>query len=199
MLCTSPARDSQLTSLSFASFHLLCCGLIVATLGAVAVPTASAADWTQYLRDAAHTADARDERLTVPLHLAACVALDDAVLTSPAVVGDRVYVVDQMGSAYCVDPQRAAIVWKTHPLGAGAVGGNTSSPCVVDGKMAYGTTAGNFYLLDAKTGQVLRVIKFNHPIFGAITAANGRYYLQSLDGVIHCLDGSGTTCWQYDP
>ncbi|MCZ6657561.1 MAG: PQQ-binding-like beta-propeller repeat protein [Gammaproteobacteria bacterium] len=171
----------------------------MATLGAVAVPTASAADWTQYLRDAAHTADARDERLTVPLHLAACVALDDAVLTSPAVVGDRVYVVDQMGSAYCVDPQRSAIVWKTHPLGAGAVGGNTSSPCVVDGKMAYGTTAGNFYLLDAKTGQVLRTIKLNQPIFGAITAAGGRYYLQSLDGVIHCLDGSGTTCWRYDP
>ena len=157
---TSAARDIQLTSLSVASCRLLCCGLIAATLGTVAVPNAShGADWTQYMRDAAHTADAHDERLSLPLHLAARVTLDDAVLSSPAVVGGQVYVVDQMGSAYCVDPQRAATVWKTQPPGSDTVGGNTSSPCVIGGKMAYGTTAGNFYLLDAKTGKVLRTVK----------------------------------------
>ena len=148
--------------------------------------------------NAAHTADARDERLAAPLQLAACVKLDDAILTSPAVVGGRVYVVDQMGVAYCIDPQQATIVWKTRPPSADAVGGNTSSPCVVDGKMAYGSAAGNFHLLDIKAGHVLRTIGFNQPILGAITAAGGRYYLQTLDGVIHCLDESGNSCWQFD-
>ena len=200
MLWTSPATDSQSTSLSSASFHLLCRGIVAAALGTAALANVNhAADWPQYMRDAAHTADARDERLSLPLHVAARVALDDAVLTSPAVAGGRVYVVDQMGVAYCVNPELPAIVWKTRPPGADAAGGNTSSPCVVDGKLAYGTTAGNFYLLDVKTGEVLRTIRFNQPIFGAVTAANGRYYQQTLDGVIHCLDRNGATCWRFDP
>ena len=164
MLCTSSAIERQLPSWSVASFQLLG-RIITATLAAIALPSVChTADWPQYMRDAAHTADARDEQLSLPLHLAARVPLDDAVLTSPAVVGGRAYVVDQMGAAYCVDPDVGAIVWKTRPPGAHATGGNTSSPCVVDGKLAYGTTAGNFYLLDAKNGEVLRSIDFNQPI-----------------------------------
>lgn len=120
--------------------------------------------------DAAHTASARDERLSLPLHVAARVMLDDAVLTSPVVSDGRVFVVDQMGIAYCVDPQQPAIVWKTRPPGADAVGGTTSSPCVVAGRLAYGTTAGKFYLLDTISGEVLKTIEFNQPILGANTA-----------------------------
>ena len=177
-----------------------CCCLIAAMLCVVAIPNGNdAADWPQYMRDAAHTAAAPDERLSLPLHLAARVSLDDAVLTSPVVSSGRVYVVDQMGCAYCVDPDGPAIVWKTHPRGVNAVGGNTSSPCVIEGRLAYGTTAGNFYLLDATTGEILRKIEFDHAILGAITAANRRYYLQTLDGVIHCLGLNGDTRWRYDP
>ena len=36
------------------------------------------------MRDACHTADARDERLRLPLHVAASVRLDDAVAMNPA-------------------------------------------------------------------------------------------------------------------
>lgn len=200
MLCTSRVTDRQLSSPGFVSFRLLCHRIIAAALWIVASPSVNhAADWTQYMRDAAHTAAARDERLSMPLRVAARVTLDDAVLTSPVVSGGRAYVVDQMGAAYCIDAQQPEIVWKTRPPGADAVGGNTSSPCVVDGQLAYGTTAGKFYVLDATTGEVLRTIKFDQPIFGSITAANGRYYLQTLDGVIHCLEMGGTPCWRFDP
>jgi hypothetical protein len=173
---------------------------ILATFAVALIGTASrAADWPQYMRDACHMADARDERLKLPLHVAASVRLDDAVLTSPDIVAGRAYVVDQMGSAYCIDPQQASIVWNTDPPGASAVGGNTSSPCVIGGKMAYGTTAGNFFLLAVKTGDVLNVVTMNQPILGAIAAANERFYLQTLDGVIHCLDADGELCWRFDP
>src|SRR5687768_9249786 len=66
---------------------------------------AAAADWPQFMRSAAHNGDAPDEGLPLPLGLSCCVQLDDAVTTAPAVVGGRVYVVDQMGTAYCIDPQ----------------------------------------------------------------------------------------------
>ena len=199
MLCTASANDSPPTPFRFTSLHALS-GILAATLGSLAVPAGSlAADWPQYMRDAAHTANARGERLSLPLHFAARVELDDAILTSPAVVNGLVYVVDQMGKAYCIDPSGPAVVWRTLPPGADAVGGNTCSPCVVDGRLAFGTTAGNFYLLDVKTGEVLRTIKFNQPILGAVTAANGHYYQQTLDGAIHSLDKHGTKRWRFDP
>ena len=44
-------------------------------------------DWPQFMRDSEHTGDASGEVLDLPLALIAQVKLDDAVLTSPAVVG----------------------------------------------------------------------------------------------------------------
>ena len=51
--------------------------------------TNSAADWPQFMRNSAHTGDAADEELRLPLALMAQVRLDDAVMTSAAVVGGR--------------------------------------------------------------------------------------------------------------
>ena len=49
-----------------------------------------------------------------------------------------------MGTAYCLDPDAGRVLWKTAPDGTGAMGFNTSSPCVTGGRVYYGTTAGNF-------------------------------------------------------
>ena len=65
----------------------------------------TAADWPQFMRGPHHAGDAADETLRLPLGLATCVKLDDAITTAPAVVAGRVFVVDQMGTAYCVDPR----------------------------------------------------------------------------------------------
>src|SRR4051794_7153875 len=77
--------------------------------------TISAADWPQFMRGPEHTGDASDESLRLPLGLVAQIKLDDAAMTSPAVAGKRAYVVDQMGTAYCIDPRAGRIVWKTSP------------------------------------------------------------------------------------
>ena len=95
--------------------HMLVVLLLCPTL-------AQAADWQQFMRDAAHTGDAASEELRLPLGLLAQVKLDDAVLTSPAVVGGRAYVVDQMGTAYCIDPKAGRVIWKAAPDGAAAKG-----------------------------------------------------------------------------
>ncbi len=197
MLRTSYVAD-RFTSSAYANS---CCWiLLIALIGGCIFPRMlRAEDWPQYMRDSAHTANAATERLSLPLFVTDRVTLDDAVLTSPVVVDGRAYVVDQMGTAYCVDADKAAILWKTHPPGADAVGGNTCSPCAVDGRLVYGTTIGNVYLLSMKTGEILRTIELDQPILGSITSANGRYYLQTLDGAIHCLDATGESCWRFDP
>src|SRR5262245_3859213 len=99
-------------------------------------------DWPQFMRDSAHTGDAADEALRLPLELVAQVQLDDAVMTSPAVVDGLAYVVDQMGTAYCIDALAGKVVWKASPDGTAAMGSNTSSPCVAQGRVYFGTTAG---------------------------------------------------------
>ena len=96
---------------------------------------ATPGNWNQFMNGASHTGNAADRVLSFPLVLNAQVRLADSILTSPVIVDGLVYVVDQMGTAYCVDPETKSIVWKTNPDGAEAMGSNTSSPCVVNGKM----------------------------------------------------------------
>lgn len=170
--------------------------LALAILFVGAVATAS--DWPQFMRDASHTGDAADEALAMPLGLVAQVKLDDAVMTTPAVVGGLAFVVDQMGTAYCIDPQAGKVVWKIAPDGTRAMGFNTSSPCVARGRMYYGTTAGTFHILDCKNGRTIKTIAIGMPIISAPTFANDRIYFQALDAVVQCLDLDGNEKWTWD-
>jgi len=156
------------------------------------------ADWPQFMRDSAHSGNAADESLAMPLGLLAQVKLDDAVMTSPAIVGGKVYVVDQMGTAYCIDPLGGKILWKQSPDGAPALGSNTSSPCVLKGRIYYGTIAGNLHILKASDGAVIKTVKIGWPIFSAITTANDSIYFQGLDAVLRCLDLDGKEKWTWD-
>ena len=181
----------------------LSCGLRGAAAVALALtvalpPTGSAADWPQFLRTSAHTGDAADEVLRLPLGLVAQVKLDDAILTAPAVVAGRAYVVDQMGTAYCIDPRGGRVVWKTSPDGKNALGSNTSSPCLVRGRVYYGTTAGTFHILDARDGKVLRTLEVGAPIVSSPTFAKDSIYFQALDATLRCLDLHGDERWTWD-
>ncbi len=161
-------------------------------------PATPAADWPQFMRDSAHTGNAPDETVKTPLGLAARVKLDDAVMTSPAIVGGDAYVVDQMGAAYRIDPRAGRVVWKAAPDGTAAMGFNTSSPCVAGGRVYYGTTAGNLHVLDAADGKLVRTVKVGAPVISAPTAANGSIYVQGLDAVLRCLDRDGVERWRWD-
>jgi outer membrane protein assembly factor BamB len=170
-------------------------GAFVLSMAALPAP---AADWPQFMRTSEHTGDAADEALALPLGLVAQVKLDDAVMTSPAVVGGLAYVVDQMGTAYCVDPRAGRIVWKAAPDGDKAMGSNTSSPCVAKGRMYYGTTAGTLHILDCKDGKVVKTVAVGSPIISAPTFANDALYFQPLDAVLRCLDPDGNEKWKWD-
>lgn len=158
----------------------------------------AAADWPQFMRHATHTGDAADESLRLPLGLVAQVKMDDAVLTSAAVVEGRVYVVDQMGTAYCIDPRAGAILWKSAPDGEQAMGSNTSSPCVAHGRVYFGTTAGAFHILDARDGKRIKTLPIGSPIVSAPTFANNAIYFQALDAILRCHDRDGNERWRWD-
>ena len=71
----------------------------------------------------------------------------------------------------------------------------SSSPCVAAGRVYYGTTAGSFRVLDAKTGEVVRTLKVGSPVISAPTFANGSVYFQAMDAVLRCLDLDGKQRW----
>ena len=150
------------------------------------------------MRDSTHSGDAVDEKLRLPLGLAAHVKLEYAVLTSAAVVKGRVYVVDQMGTAYCIDPKAGKIIWQAAPDGVRAMGSNTSSPCVVADRVYFGTTAGNFHILDARNGKVVKTLAIGAPIVSAPTFANRAIYFQAIDAVLRCHDLDGNERWRWD-
>jgi len=156
---------------------------------------APASDWPQFMRDSAHTGDAVDEALVMPLGLIAQVKLDDAVMTSPAVVGGLAYVVDQMGTAYCIDPKAGRIVWKASPDGDKVMGSNTSSPCVAKGWVYYGTAAGAFRILDCKDG---KTVKAGRPVHNHLIVHQERRFRKRdiISGFVSRAQSLGppTTC-----
>ncbi len=154
-------------------------------------------DWPQYMRTSEHSGDAAQEILSFPLGLVARIRLEDAVLSSPAVVGERAYVVDQLGTAYAIEWRTGRIVWKASPGGASDLGSNTSSPCVARGRIYYGTVGGRLHVLDAATGRLIRSVRAG-PITGSPTFANDSIYFQTLDAVLHCLDLDGNARWTWD-
>jgi outer membrane protein assembly factor BamB len=176
---------------------LLLCGVVGLLLGPGPVPL-RAADCPQFMRGPEHAGDAADETLRLPLGLATCVKLADAVTTAPAIVAGRVYVVDQMGTAYCIDPRGNRILWKTAPDGEQARGSNTASPCVAGGRVYYGTTAGRLHILDAASGKVHKSIEVGWPVTSAPTWANDSVYFQDLGAIVHCLDADGKERWRWD-
>ena len=163
-----------------------------------AAPEAFGSDWPQFMRNSENNGDAADEQLVMPLNLIAQIKLGDAVMNSPAVVGGLVYVVDQMGKAYCVDPDaEPAIVWESAPEGSGAYGSNTASPCVAGGKVYFGTTGGNVHILNAADGNLIKTVSLGSSIVSGLTWANDSVYLQTLDAVVYCLDSDGNERWQW--
>ena len=181
------------------SFRKIYIQIVVMALFPYTVAPVRAMDWPQFMGNAQRNGDARGEQLDLPLHLNAQIELDDAVLSSPAIVGGQIYVVDQMGTAYGIDMKTGLVAWKTAPEGQNTFGSNTSSPCVAKGKIFYGTIAGNLHILHAGNGTVIKSIKFDWPIMDAITVANDSVYFQTLNGVVHCLDLDGHTHWTWDP
>lgn len=172
--------------------------LLAVVLTVMIAGPAPAADWPQFMRDAAHTGSAPDESLKLPLGLMAQIKLGDAVLTSAAVVDGLAYVVDQMGTAYCIDPRAGRVVWKTAADGMHAMGSNTSSPCVVNGRVYFGTTASTFHVLSARDGTVVKTLNIGAPIVSAPTFGNGSIYFQAIDAVLRCLDLDGNERWHWD-
>ena len=84
----------------------------------LAAPMSRAAeDWLQLKYDSRHSGNVPGRSVTTPLGLVGAVPLTDAVFTAPVVAGDRVYVVDGSGVAFCIDARTLKVVWRFQSRG----------------------------------------------------------------------------------
>ncbi|MHC4400794.1 MAG: outer membrane protein assembly factor BamB family protein [Planctomycetota bacterium] len=160
---------------------------------------AAAEDWLQFKYDSRRSGNVPDRSVQTPLGLAGAAALTDAVFTSPVVADGRVYVVDGSGVVFCLDADTLDVLWKVVTDGGPANVNNVSSPLLVDGCLHFGTTAGNYYVLDAAKGTQVSKIACGEPIFSTPVAMGGRVYLATLGSRVYAVKPDGRTpCWVWD-
>ena len=136
------------------------CVLLITLIPAFASrPRATAADWPQFMRDAAHTGDAADEALRLPLGLVAQVKLDDAVLTSAG--GRRGPRLRRRSDGHGLlhrSARRDASSGRPRPTARRRWGPTRPRPASPSGRVYFGTTAGTFHILDAADGKLIKTL-----------------------------------------
>lgn len=177
-------------------------GLVGLVVVAVAVSSSMArrplAAWPQFRFGPAHTGAAPYERLLTRsnvslLQPAWTFATGAAVWSSPAVVGNVVYVGSNDGHLYALRFSDGTVVWKA------ALGGRPSAPAVVGGVAYVVADDSRAYAFRATTGKRLWRAQFSGSQGGfpaAPTVAGGKVYAMAPDSLTALDARSGATRWQ---
>ncbi len=102
--------------------------------------------------------------------------------STPAVVGDRVWIGGDDQNLHCVDARSGEGIWKFKTGGA-----VWSSPCVVDGNVIFGSRDGNLYMLDAASGQEIWRIKCDGRIISSPCIVDGYIWIGTATGWFYCF------------
>jgi outer membrane protein assembly factor BamB len=173
-------------------------GLVATLLLLSQGPLSAGETWPQLKFDGRHSGNAPDRTVTVPLGLVGARPLTDAVFTAPVVDGQRVYVVDGSGVAFCFEATSLRPVWQVTTRGGPKNCNNVSSPALAGGYLHFGTMAGVYYVIEAASGKVAREIDCGEPIFSSPVVGQDRVYFATLGSQVYALQPDGTVCWKWD-
>jgi outer membrane protein assembly factor BamB len=108
--------------------------------------------------------------------------------SSPVLVGDRVYQVDETGNLHCVNANSGKILW-TKKLGNSQI---HASPAFADGKLYVPMADGKFWVLKpSDTGaEELSHVQLEGTCLGAPAIWNGKIYIHTTDR-LYCFGKKG--------
>jgi hypothetical protein len=153
----------------------------------------SSADWPMFRLDLRHTG-ARGEPFSGAPLLKWQVSTGGTVESSPALVGDVVYVGTFNNALLALDKQTGDELWR-FPVG----GLLRASPSIVDGTIFFGADDNLFYAVDAATGSE----KWRFPLGGggeqsSPAVVDGVVYFGAFDRNVYALDvATGTEIWRF--
>jgi outer membrane protein assembly factor BamB len=170
---------------------LLSVFFLILLLGLVALPLASA-EWPMYHSDASHSGVGAGNS-TVSSALLWKHGTANQIWSSPAVVGDFVYIGSSDGSVYALNASTGSTVWTF------ATGGEVrSSPAVVGGTVYFGSMDDKVYALSASTGSLIWSYTTGNDTDSSPAVFGGIVYIGSLDGKVYALNAtSGFLVWSY--
>ena len=120
------------------------------------------------------------------------VKLGSSVDSSPAVVGDRVFVGTADGEMCALNATTGAVVWRFATEGA-----VVSSPAVEKDRVVFGSVDRFVYCVSAAEGKLLWKYRTWKPVTASPTVVEGVAYIGSMDGTLTALGmEQGEVRWQ---
>ena len=172
--------------------------LTVLLFGMLTIRVHAGENLPQIQGNAQRSGNVADEALAESLGLAGTVALTDGIYASPVVSDGTVYVLDGSGVVFAIDAATLKVQWKFATEGGPGNCNNVAAPAVVGEYLHVGTAAGYYYVLDRKTGKVVKRLDFEEPVFSAPTVGNDRVYVATLGAQVFALQTDGTVVWTWD-
>lgn len=154
--------------------------------------------WPQLQGNALRSGNVPKIELPEKIGLLGALPLTDAVLASPVVADGTIYVVDGAGVVFAFDPETLKETWRFATRGGLGNCNNIASPAIVGKYLHVGTTAGYYYVLDRKTGKVVKEIDCQEPIFSAPAVGADRVYFATLGARVYAIEPDGTLAWNWD-
>jgi outer membrane protein assembly factor BamB len=117
---------------------------------------------------------------------------DQWMHSSPAVIGNRVFVGSINGTFYAFNTTNGALLWKK-TLAAGYK--IYSSPAYADGLIFIGSENGNIYALNATNGNIKYSLTTGDSIYSSPTVFGDKVFIGSRDGKVYTFYINGTKIW----
>ena len=173
--------------------------LVFTLLQLLILPQASIADsWTQLQGNATRSGNAPHVSLEDSLGLLAAIPFTDGVYASPVVGEEKIFVVDGAGVVFAIDRKTFAVDWKFETRGGPGNCNNVAAPAIAGDYLHVGTTAGYYYVLDSKTGKLVKEIDCREPIFSSPAVGKGRVYFATLGAQVYAVETNGDVVWTWD-
>lgn len=169
--------------------------LCVAVLSCV---SHAADSWPQLQGNALRSGNAPQLSVQGQLGLIGAVPLTDAVLAAPVVADGTAFAIDGAGVVFAIDAATLKVNWRFATRGGLANCNNVAAPAVVGPYLHVGTTAGYYYVLDRKTGQVVKEIDCREPIYSAPAVGPDRVYFATLGAQVYAVEPAGKQVWTWD-
>ncbi|QDU27154.1 outer membrane biogenesis protein BamB [Anatilimnocola aggregata] len=173
---------------SFTLLVVLCCATVAA----------AADQWPQLQGDSLRSGNHPETVLPAKLGLVGAVPLTDGIYAAPVIADGKVYAIDGAGVVTCLDASSLKVLWTFATRGGAGNCNNVAAPAISGKYLHVGTTAGYYYVLDRESGEVVRELDCQEPIFSAPAAGNGRVYFATLGAQVYAVEPDGTLVWTWD-
>jgi outer membrane protein assembly factor BamB len=172
--------------------------IVSLVVGCVWGTRVTAADWAQLQGNALRSGNVPQESLPNSLGLVAAIPVTDGIFASPVVSDGSVYLIDGSGVVFAIDAKTFQVRWKFQTAGGTGNCNNVAAPAIVGDFLHIGTTAGYYYVMNRKTGDVVKKIDCGEPIFSAPAVGNDRVYFATLGAQVYSVEPNGDVAWTWD-